>query len=51
MALRTPSVIIPGADAAHATSAARYLQECLEGSLYHDVPVEQQTPRCRPASG
>lgn len=44
MALRTPSVIIPGADAAHATSAARYLQECLEGSLYHDVPVEQQTP-------
>ena len=44
MALGTPSVIIPGADAAHATSAARYLQECLEGSLYHDVSVEQQTP-------
>lgn len=43
MALRTPSVIIPGADAAHATSAARYLQECLEGSVYHDVPVEQQS--------
>ena len=37
-------MIIPGADAAHATSAARYLQECLEGSVYHDVPVEQQTP-------
>ena len=44
MALRVPSVIIPGADAAHATSAARYLQECLAGSVYHDVPVEQQTP-------
>ena len=44
LALRVPSVIIPGADAAHATSAARYLQECLEGSSYHDVPVEQQTP-------
>ena len=44
MALRTPSVIIPGADAAHATSAARYLQECLEGSVYHDVPAERQTP-------
>ncbi len=43
MALRTPAVIIPGADAAHATSAARYLQECLEGSVYHDVPPEGQT--------
>ena len=44
MALRVPSVIIPGADASHATSAARYLQECLEGSVYRDVPLEQQTP-------
>ncbi len=44
MALRIPSVIIPGADASHATSAARYLQECLEGAVYQDVPVEQQTP-------
>ena len=44
MALHAPTVIIPGADAAHATSAARYLQECLEGSVYHDVPVERQTP-------
>ena len=44
MALKMPAVIIPGADAAHATSAARYLQECLEGSVYHDVPVEEQTP-------
>ncbi len=43
MALRVPAVIIPGADASHATSAARYLQECLDGSLYHDVPVEDQT--------
>ena len=44
MALSTPAVIIPGADASHATSAARYLQECLEGSVYHDVPIEGQTP-------
>ena len=44
LALKVPVVIIPGADAAHATSAARYLQECLEGSLYHDVPVDEQTP-------
>jgi hypothetical protein len=44
MALQIPAVIIPGADASHATSAARYLQECLEGAVYRDVPVEQQTP-------
>ena len=49
LALRVPSVIIPGADAAHATSAARYLQECLEGSVYHDVPVEEQNRRPRPS--
>ena len=44
MALKVPTVIIPGADAAHATSAARYLEECLDGSVYHDVPVAEQTP-------
>ena len=44
MALKLPALIIPGADAAHATSAARYLQECLAGSVYHDVPVEEQSP-------
>ena len=48
LALRTPSVIVPGTDAAHATSAVRYLQVCLDGAVYrdilHDVPVEEQTP-------
>ena len=44
MGLKSPSVIIPGADATHATSAARYLQECLEGSVYHDVPASEQSP-------
>ncbi len=44
MALKVPAVIIPGADAAHSTSAARYLQECLDGSQYHDVSVEEQKP-------
>ncbi|MCH8349382.1 MAG: hypothetical protein IIB29_03930 [Chloroflexi bacterium] len=44
MALKVPSVIIPGADAAHATSAARYLQECLDGSVYHDVHASEQSP-------
>lgn len=37
------ALIVPGQDASHATSAARYLQECLEGSDYWDVPVAEQT--------
>ncbi len=44
MALKVPSVIIPGSDPAHATSAARYLQECLPQPSYHDVAVAEQTP-------
>ena len=44
MALKVPSVIIPEADAVHATSAARYMQECLADAIYHDVPVAEQTP-------
>jgi pimeloyl-ACP methyl ester carboxylesterase len=44
LAFKVPTVIIPGADAAHATSAARYLEECLDGSIYHDQPVAEQTP-------
>jgi len=35
--------IVPGHDAAHATSAARYLEECLPQSRYWDVAVEAQT--------
>ncbi len=37
MALDIPSLIVPGADGFHATSAARYLQECLSGAEYWDV--------------
>ena len=44
LALKAPAVIIPGADAAHATLAARYLQECLDGSVYHGVPPMDQSP-------
>jgi pimeloyl-ACP methyl ester carboxylesterase len=44
MALKTPAVIIPGADDAHATSAARYLQECLTNPVYHDVHASRQKP-------
>lgn len=38
-----PALVIPGNDAAHATSAARYLHECLPKSEYWDVPVAGQT--------
>jgi pimeloyl-ACP methyl ester carboxylesterase len=41
--VKAPALIVPGQDASHATSAARYLQECLEGSDYWDVPVSGQT--------
>lgn len=41
--VETPVLIIPGQDDSHATSAARYLQECLQGSEYWDVPVSGQT--------
>ena len=38
-----PALIVPGHDAAHATSAARYLEECLPRSDYWDAAVEAQT--------
>jgi pimeloyl-ACP methyl ester carboxylesterase len=41
--LDIPALIVPGRDAAHATSAARYLEECLPKSDYWDVPVAGQT--------
>jgi pimeloyl-ACP methyl ester carboxylesterase len=37
-----PALIIPGNDASHATSAARYFQECLPRAQYWDASVEQQ---------
>jgi pimeloyl-ACP methyl ester carboxylesterase len=43
MNLKIPSLIVPGNDDFHATSAARYLHECLTGSEYWDVPVDEQT--------
>lgn len=43
MALDVPSLVVPGSDGFHATSAARYLQECLKGSDYWDIPAESQT--------
>jgi hypothetical protein len=41
--LGIPALIIPGHDASHATSAARYLEECLPKSEYWDVAVDDQT--------
>jgi hypothetical protein len=38
-----PGGIVPGHDGAHATSAARYLEECLPQSTYWDAAVEAQT--------
>ncbi|RZV99290.1 MAG: alpha/beta hydrolase, partial [Rhodobacteraceae bacterium] len=36
MTVDIPTLIVPGADKFHATSAARYLQECLGGAEYWD---------------
>lgn len=46
--VQAPALVVPGNDATHATSAARYLQECLPSSQYWDVPVEEQTERNAP---
>ena len=47
--LDVPALIVPGQDASHATSAARYLQECIPRADYWDVPVGQQTEDTAPA--
>lgn len=49
MRLDIPALIVPGRDAAHAISAARYLEECLPRSQYWDVAPEQQTADNAPA--
>lgn len=48
MQLDTPTLIIPGRDASHATSAARYLEECLPRAEYWDAPVAEQTAATLP---
>jgi pimeloyl-ACP methyl ester carboxylesterase len=47
--LDIPALIVPGHDAAHATSAARYLEECLPRSQYWDIAVAEQTEATVPA--
>jgi hypothetical protein len=41
--LDIPALIVPGRDVSHATSAARYLEECLPRAEYWDVPPDGQT--------
>jgi pimeloyl-ACP methyl ester carboxylesterase len=47
--LDIPALVVPGQDASHATSAARYLEECLPRAEYWDVPVAEQTEATAPA--
>lgn len=47
--LEIPALVVPGRDAAHATSAARYLEECLPRAEYWDVAVAGQTETTAPA--
>ena len=46
--LDIPALVVPGRDAAHATSAARYLEECLPRAEYWDVSVAGQTEETTP---
>jgi pimeloyl-ACP methyl ester carboxylesterase len=47
--LDVPALVVPGQDASHATSAARYLEECLPRAQYWDMPVSGQTAQTAPA--
>jgi hypothetical protein len=46
--LDVPALVVPGRDASHAASAARYLEECL-GAEYWDVLPEEQTAANAPS--
>jgi pimeloyl-ACP methyl ester carboxylesterase len=46
--LDIPALVVPGADESHATSAARYLAECLPKADYWDVPPDGQTEETAP---
>src|SRR5437899_12330442 len=47
--LDIPVLVIPGRDPSHATTAARYLEECLPKSEYWDVSVADQTEESVPS--
>jgi pimeloyl-ACP methyl ester carboxylesterase len=46
--VEVPALIVPGRDEAHATSAARYLEECLPKAEYWDALPEAQTEASAP---
>ena len=46
--LQVPALIVPGRDKSHATSAARYLEECLPGAEYWDIAIDDQTEQTVP---
>ena len=48
MQVQIPALIVPGHDASHATSAARYMEECLPKSEYWDAAVADQTESTAP---
>ena len=48
LVLDVPTLVVPGQDSSHATSAARYLEECIPGAQYWDVPVAEQTEATAP---
>jgi pimeloyl-ACP methyl ester carboxylesterase len=48
MKLQVPALVVPGRDESHATSAARYLEECLPKSEYWDVLPDAQTADSAP---
>jgi pimeloyl-ACP methyl ester carboxylesterase len=43
MKVEAPALIVPGRDRTHATSAARYLEECLPKAEYWDIAPDDQT--------
>jgi hypothetical protein len=43
MRLDVAALVVPGNDVAHATSAARYLEECLPHGEYWDIAVDRQS--------
>jgi pimeloyl-ACP methyl ester carboxylesterase len=43
MRVHAPALVVPGHDPSHATSGARYLEECLPQSEYWDVMPDEQT--------
>jgi pimeloyl-ACP methyl ester carboxylesterase len=47
--LEIPALVIPGRDASHATSAARYLEECLPRAQYWEPAADEPPETAAPA--